>query len=181
MINLLPDDNKKAVTREYRWRLIIVASCLMSASAIIGGTFLVPSYLLVLTKARAAADDLANAQKALESSGSSGIETATASLGSKLALLRNKNPEWGLSSLLSELAAARVNGVTITGIRTNPDKNSGFTLTIVGHARDRQQLLLFTEALKQNPRFSNIDLPIDELVKNADIPYQITLAYKHGS
>lgn len=177
MINLLPQNLKRRITLEYRWRLVTTASALAGTAAIVASTFLIPSYLLVLTREHAANDDAASAASALGAGDNKTNASRIAALKNMLSVLDTRTATPILSRLIDELTSSRIAGITITNIRLIAGKGSSYAVTVMGQAQSRSELLVFNEALKQHANFSGINLPIDELIKNTDIPYHITFTY----
>ncbi len=78
--------------------------------------------------------------------------------------------------VIQEIINSKVFDIKITRIFYESDGATGKKIGIDGTASSRERLLLFREALEENPAFKNVDLPISNFVKGSDISFHLNLA-----
>ena len=182
MINLLPDNLKQSVRREYFLRLGIVVVVMFSFAISIGLTSLLPSLFLGIIKERELAQQQTIVEKASLLRKESGIETTAGAINKKIALFESGKDEPLLPSEII-YAAARVRGeINLDGFfyQKNIDKKRVDKISITGTAVRRDALLAFADRLKGNALFEGVDVPTSNLIQSKDILFSITAFGKGG-
>lgn len=169
MINLLPDNEKKALAAEYHLRLAAVSLAAAIAVVAVTAVLLVPSFLLATFKesglaGRAAAE---SAEETKEYEELSDRVAAANKLAKSLRLAASTTPP---VALLSVVTGARPAGVEVTGIAYEL-RDGAPTLTVKGVAPTRRELVAFSDALRRDPLISSVTVPASNLAKDADIPF----------
>lgn len=198
MRNLLTNEDKKSVRREYCWRLLSLASATLLITAIIGIISLIPSYVLSRTRHGAVMDRAAAG--GLDST-SKKIELAKATLTDIAAkevhianMLSSVTPTQVIDAIVAEkgstiwlegfafrnktetpvAAAAEGNGIT-------PMSRPGLSfegLSINGIARDRTSLTNFAKRLEGIAMVKSVDVPVSNFEKGRGIDFSIIVALK---
>ncbi len=178
MINLLTEKEKKNIENEYKFRLVIVGMGFMVGIIFSASIFLLPSYFLSATKVENAQAKVDALKKESDEKSKADLEAALADIKNKLALfVIPKNQNSISDDLIIPIEKVKTNNIKITGISYEvADKNN--TGNIRGVATDRVSLINFSEALKNNPQFSNVDLPVSDLAKNKQIDFNILVTFK---
>jgi hypothetical protein len=172
MFTLLPPEEKKKLTKEYRQRLGAVYISSLCVTILFAAIFLLPSYMF----SKAKADEITIAQKALEKS------ALLAEEGQMLAGLKNARDELSLailpepvpSDVIFKVISHQSPGVRLTAFDYHYDPSLS-TLLISGIADTRQDLISFVNLLKNDPAFSSADYPISDLSSSKNINFSINL------
>jgi uncharacterized protein (UPF0210 family) len=77
--------------------------------------------------------------------------------------------------VINEIIKSKISDIKINRISYDADLTAGKKISIYGTASSRERLLLFRQALEDNPFFQNVNLPISNFVKGADISFSLTL------
>ncbi len=86
----------------------------------------------------------------------------------KIGAINNDQLYW--SEVFLKISSAQPDTVTLTGLTTN-----NLVISLDGNAKTREDLLLFKDKLMQTNCFSNVDLPLSDLVSRGNIDFKITL------
>ncbi len=175
MINLIPTEAKKRLLREYWLRAVTVWFFLWSCAIFLGVTLLVPSYVLInlQTKAYAVSAQAANEKNENYESIAKELEQASkvaATVSEQFARPTMTQYIERINSL--ESADARVNRVLLAR-----EGESVRELSISGIAANRQALADFRNRLRADNTVESVDLPISNLAKDKDIPFELTVTF----
>ncbi len=190
MINLLPPEQKRELNKAYIIRLITLSIAIITVAVVLGGAFLVPSYLETSAKEDKILDDLGSIQsKNIQSKEE--LDSIIKDINTKLSIFSDPNSKF----IFSEDAVLPV----IT--RKNKDisiTNIGFSLTkdpkqkdsptvklpdlkniiVNGTAKNREALLLFERELKKETQFTGVNVPISNFVEGSNISFSIQFTLK---
>ncbi|MFA7309436.1 MAG: hypothetical protein WC050_00875 [Candidatus Paceibacterota bacterium] len=167
MTNLLPLDAGKKVWGMYRSRFIIALSLLLIALAVFAAIALVPSYLAIELAAPPVADlSLASDRKAPED---------PVSISRSQALIRALQPIVAKTTsptvVIASALSYRPQGMQIAHIVYVGGTPAQLSLS--GNA-SRELISAYGDALKKDPRFQNVSVPVGSLV-SADGNFTITI------
>lgn len=172
--NLLDQGRKKALMIEYGARLVVVLSILLSGAVGIGIVLLIPTYVLLSDTTERVAhggdENVAN----VESKNARATLNAVASVQT---LLDGVYGEEKVTEVVGEAFAILPSGVRVSGFAYDRTKKH---LQIEGVAKDRTTIVEYVDKLEEAPRFENVTLPIANLTKHTDIPFDIGLAIATG-
>lgn len=178
MRNLLTNQSKRLIQKEYRIRLAVLSSLFLSASLVIGGVFLIPSYLLSESRKISIENQayLVEQSPALQEDGS--LSAALRLAQEELDVLSSTKDKKLFSERLEDIVQEKPAGISLTSFTyiVLDDRKSSMTLS--GKARTREDLLSFEKKLKNNPDFNSVEFPVASLAKDKDIGFSITLEYK---
>lgn len=179
MINLLPQEEKKKILTEYRFRLGIVAVFAVAALVLASLVLLAPSYFLAVSKYKSISVELA----ALESKQGQGVRDKD--INTQINTI-NKKINMFLKGVAVDTTASSTMQVILSILRTKGDaiKIQGVTydigtgqgrFVVVGTALNRDGLSQFVESLKKEPTFAKVEIPISSYVKSSDIDFSIVV------
>ena len=89
-------------------------------------------------------------------------------------MLQEESHKESLGGVIAELVSYASPGIYISNISVARISEGGLSLTVKGEASTRSQLLGFVEALKDDPRFSNVNLPIGVLARERNIEFNLS-------
>lgn len=176
MVNILPHKTQNELRLMYYSRLFSALLLAASFVVVVGGGVLIPSYFLAQEEA-AASKRYAEAltQTLSLSEGSSAGQTVT-TLSEQLALMRGYRVEPLLSRGLSTVVSGIPDDVSIRKLSFKFTSASEGQVVITGNAETRASLVAFVDALKKEPLFKGVSVPVADLVSDTDLPFTLTFA-----
>lgn len=172
MFKLLPEEARARVAGEYKLRrtvMMLTALVVVFAMALIG---LFPSYMLSKVK-QTEAGALAPASSGKEGEWSIWL----LDFNRKLDILSTSAEEEKISAFIEKVIAEKRAGIHLTQFNWKKIGETA-TLSLKGISDDRQTLLSFESRLKDSGHFSQVTLPVSNLVKERDLGFQIELSVK---
>jgi len=183
MINLLSQEEKDNLRKEYHFRLATVS--LAGVVFVVAASFvaLYPSYSVLNSKYDLLVKDSGGERAKDQKTKEEDIENLVKDTNVKIEKWRDSAGTTHAWELSSHILNARTSGVYLTGlvydnalqkselIKGVAPSSSRFTLS--GKASTRSSLLSFVEALKKKPFFSLVDLPISSLVNETNLDFTI--------
>ncbi len=182
MINLLPYDSQKEIKRAYYLRVFTVAFYLLGIVCLLAFAFLVPSYWLTLNKESAIAEKLAGTTiKVAESEEE--LRQSIDDINKKLLVFSGKKDPLVFSrDVLTEIITRSNNELSLTSFSMSQDKDKKgvekTTLSVGGISRNREALIKFEKALKEQQRFKNVAVPVSNLVQGSNIAFTIQFTFE---
>lgn len=174
-MNLLPQDEKKKITREYHARVATAMLFLIGSVVFLGIGMLVPAYASLFLKEKSIAlvlgapilDEQARAYDAL----SGEMEEAK----QKLVILEDgTNDRRIYEEIIAPIVLLR-GGVSLTGIVYEKNNNGGGIMRVEGEAENREHLRGFIKALESEPVFARVEIPVSNFVKEKDISFSLEI------
>lgn len=178
MLNLLPESSLKKVKHEYMLRLGFV-SCIAVACVLLFWIIgLVPAYIFADTRTKAVELQRETRTASVQDVMNDKDKESLAQLVAATKLVTNA-PDSPLDaySLLAEKVGE---GLTIKNylVARNVETNS-FSISITGTSATRQALVDYSERIKADKRFTNVDVPISVFVVEKDTPFVLTVTYPY--
>ncbi|MDP2593465.1 MAG: hypothetical protein Q8P52_02335 [bacterium] len=179
MFNLLSDEQKMFVRREYKKRFLAVIFGGLGAIMFSASLVLIPSLVLVYNQHKLAKDSLEFLERKTEEVG--GNATQEISRIKELAKLVNASQEeTAFAPVLEKIVSSKNSSVTLTQFTFIHLKNvkegaPPYDLRISGVAKTRTGLLDFVKKLEQQEDFWEVNLPVSHLAKERDIVFSLAL------
>ena len=173
MINLIPAAAKKGLIKEYWVRTVTVWFYLWSVSILLGVFILIPSYVLINSQVSAYKDSAESASKKIAN-----YENVSKELerSGKLATMMNENfAAEDISGYIALFRNLEQDGITISAISISHGEKGIDPIKVAGFADNRQALAAFRDRVVAEATVSSVDLPISNLAKDKDIPFEITV------
>lgn len=179
MINLLPISGIKRIISEYRVRLITTALIMLATTMIIALVLLFPAYLLASHKRDLISENLSKmGDQATSTQEVKNLEKIIKETDVTIDTLGGKGQKFSVSSdILLKTSGYRTENIKIIGIFYDKKDTNG-ALSFKGSAGSRQNLTEFVDLLKKDPAFTDVSLPISDLVKDKNIDFTIILKLK---
>jgi len=176
MRNLLSQEDKKILHSEYKLRVAIVVIIFLFFTILFGGVELVPSYFISQSKERAAKEHLSIVKEAVAKRGKDTSSIVLLETKEKLKLLAFSEENISLRNVFESVLDSKPNGVNINGIFYDKSQTGKDTeILITGEADKRESLLEFKKLLGGEPQFTNVELPVSNLVSDRDIKFSIKI------
>lgn len=173
MSNLLLENDKKAMKRDYFLRLTAVTLFLAAFVTFIGSVLLLPSLFLVEAKKSTLVRQAELEQ--LTSVEDGNPYTVVRKTEEKLDLLARNREREEAGELLTIIVEEKPLGVRLTSIVYSRQGASGGSFTVSGVATDRGALIDFSKRLERNQHFAEVILPVSNLASNRDILFSLSM------
>jgi hypothetical protein len=177
MLNLLPEQEKYFIKKEYKNRRSVVAWALLFCTLMIALISLLPSYVLSTQKRDEESLKVASFAKssALEESKNLSAEILLAN--KKINALKPDNYIY-TNEIFDDILSGQVVGVKVLRFSIARKNTERIDVVVGGVAEKRESLLLFQKNLKKIDRFIEVVLPVSDLVKDSDINFSIKITVK---
>lgn len=178
MFNVLPQEEKIALAKEYKFRRLIVLALLFVISFAIGLVLLFPSYLISSMNHRDTVKALEEVEAQLNT-GTTKVITPeeTRKLKDQISVInasKNSNSVFALYSLILESKTASISILNLK-YQLGPASDVPTTILVTGRATTRDSLTQFQRNLEAKTEFSSVDLPISNLAKESNISFTLTI------
>ncbi|MEK7089102.1 MAG: hypothetical protein AAB913_03150 [Patescibacteria group bacterium] len=176
MINLIPNEEKKKMSKDFYFRLVTMFFVMLSVSLLIASILILPSYFFSSIE-----ENVINTKLKLQEKFVSLLDQNTlkiiSDLENKLNLVENyeKNKSTFSTKIINEIILKKIPNIKITGIFYQNDSQTSKKISVSGKASSREILLSFRRALEDDMAFSKVDLPISNFVKGSDIKFYLSL------
>jgi hypothetical protein len=177
MINLIPNQEKKRMIKDFYFRLAVVILLAFSLVMAISSIVLLPAYFISSSK-KAFYGEILNAEKIKETDKiNKEISDLVSRFDAKLSLLESMPEDRFIVSdrIVKEILSKKISNIKITRIFYEDLGVNKKTINIGGTASSRERLVLFRNALQSDPLFKNVELPISSFIKGSNIKFSLTL------
>lgn len=178
MINLLPIDSKKKLTREYVFRVATAALVVASVVMVIGYVLLIPSYVLTASKENLVEQEREALHAGDEFTAFDELRDTVSQVNQRLDVMVERPPFLVSEAVLLNLLLDKTSEVTFTNIsytrRGQGDRAE--TIDLRGTAVSRSALVEFIQVLEDDPAFEVASAPVSNYVAAADLSFLLQVA-----
>lgn len=176
LTNLLPHDRRRARSREYALRLLVVAAGFVSGLTIVAAALLIPTYMLLSSNVEVRQLELQKHAPALSTREEASLTERLAALTANASALESLSKGRSVSGTLRALLELPRPGITLTTFTYNPaeDKEPP-TLLLSGIAATREALRNYQISLDDASFVKSAALPVSAYANDANIAFTITL------
>jgi hypothetical protein len=174
MFNLLPEQQKKNLDKEYRLRKYYIIGCFAASTMLAALIFLLPSYISAKIALNAATTEQSDLQKTVGAQADVSV-SALHELKTETDALATATST-PLSSLIRSVIADATANVHIKEMVYEAQPSPSIVLSGVAGTRD--ELLAFSNSLNKDTAFSSANLPVDDLAADKNSSFSITLMLK---
>lgn len=179
MKNLLLQQDKKTIKREYKLRIMIVIFVFIFFSTLIAVILLVPSYTVSIYKSKTVKIYAEIIKRKIEKRKQEEFGLILNQTQNKIELLNARENQNILAEIFKNILKEKSNSIKIDKLSyKKEDKDDFYNITIFGEASNREELLGFKLNLKKEEDFSDVVLPISNLASDKDIDFSITILGK---
>lgn len=175
MFNLLPENLKDEIRKEYKLRrltVILVFVLAVQASFLI---FLFPTWLISVYKEKEIVSQSEQMAKFLADSNVAPATNVIKSLNSKLNVINSALEYPAFVPLMDTVIGQKTKSITLKQFSYTSKDSASAELSIGGTSATRESLVAFVKSLEDTKAFKKVDLPISNLAKDKDIVFTITL------
>ncbi len=176
MVNVLPQEKRRALRVRYYIALATFALYLFAGAALLGGVFLLPSYLASTEQATSYEryrDALAGALNLRERDN---LERELASLAERVRITKDYSETPFAVGFFETVEGVHGDTVAIQSISFARGEG-GLAFSLGGEAATRAALLGFVESLRAASALSDISLPVSQLVTELRPPFSLRGVY----
>lgn len=174
--NLLPLERRRALSRDFFIRTLVVLVVLVTALTLIAAVLLVPTYVYLEASANTKQARLTNMNASLSSSDESGLSARLSALSSNAAKLAALSSAPSASTIIRQVLAIARPGITLTSFSYTPaDGGSLATVIISGSSATRDALRNYQLALQGASFVTSASLPVSAYANDSNISFAITL------
>ena len=170
MANLLPQKERKHFEWEYRFRVVTIVLLFCMATLVFGSVLLLPSYFISQSKGESIERQSELLKKTIA------LREGDASIES---LFLTKQKIDALVKLQAQVPQTKIIHAIIQNLSTDVSVHTfnyvKGEMKIAGSAQSRKALILFSDQLKKEKLFNDVDLPVSSLARDSDITFSITL------
>lgn len=175
MYDLLPQENKKGLRNDYRYRLTILIIEGLLVTGILCLIFMVPSYFLThskLTTVKAREAELLKNQRAAEERV---VSKELEESRNNMKFVEDGLVAHGVQEVIDTVLSYKADTISIVGFNVVKAKEGEqYTVSVTGTADDRDSLVSFTKKLQKEKTFTNVVLPVSNLEKNRNIDFSMS-------
>lgn len=176
-INVLPEELKKNLHKEYWVRFASLVTSFIALTGVIATLLVLPAYLFSIERANFANSSLEKFNQENPEITNTDLNKSIDDINKKVSLLSSKkNMPVVEDFLLKNLIANLPNGIIVSNISYNDGAVK--TVNIIGQAKDRVTLRNFKASLDANPKIAEANLPISDFLDKANIDFNIVIKMK---
>lgn len=143
--------------------------------ATIASVVLFPSYLLLRVKEKNINDQLTQIKKEDFSKESASLNIVVQDINAKLRAFPDTPELLPSETVIAPLLIGVHPGIGITDMNMVKNKEA-IDITLQGTANTRQQLVQFVDTLKARSEFTEVSLPLSQLVKDKNTPFTLSFS-----
>lgn len=177
MYKLLTEEEKVLIEREYKSRKIVLIEFFLVALLFIGAIGLVPSYIIAVSKEKDANASLAALNQSLSGKTTEDLDTWLKEINTKIKLFAPSQDTDRPYEAFKEIIALKPNGIKINNLSYSKNKTD-IEFKLEGMAVDRRTLVDFQNSLNTSNKFTSASIPVADLAKDKNIPFDLTLKPK---
>ena len=177
MINLIPNQEKKKMIKDFYYRLIVLALVMLCVSLLVAITALLPAYFLSNSKKNIAYEKLEIQKAEILPAFDQETREILKQINNKLNIIENAQDSKFIVSekFVNAIVSKKNSDIKLTQISYENNISNGKKIHISGSASSRDVLLLFRKRLENSNSFKNVDLPISNFVRGSNIEFYLNL------
>lgn len=177
MINLIPNEEKKKIRKDFYMRVVIVSFFVLGLSILVSNIMLIPALFYASLEKKLAQNHFDQNQNKLSLDLGENNKAIIENLENKINIVKKAKENNFLVSekVINVLLNKKTEGIKINQISFTSDEAKGKIININGQALSREKLLFFKKNLEKDGNFKNIDLPISNFIKSTDIEFSLIL------
>lgn len=178
MINILPEQQKSVLKKEYEYRRAVVFFGLVTFALVVSLILLFPSYFLTNMRAQEVSAQLEKVRTDLNSQLPPGeIVDGLISAARHAQDLKPFSQSLSIYDLI-KILESRPDSIKINQITFSDKAEVGPEISVSGLARDRESLIGFGRVLEERVEFESVDIPVSNFVKETNIEFSLRIDVK---
>jgi hypothetical protein len=176
MLNLLLREDRYDLKKEYTLRFFNILLIFSILALLVFGILLFSISSFIWVENKVVNEQLATISENDNTQKRNDLHKMIDQINNKISFFNQPKPEY--STFLNEILKMVPSGVVLNGINFMPilNEDSGFIkIEITAEARLRENMVQYSNNLKENPNFVEINLPVSNLAKDTDVIFRITM------
>lgn len=179
VVNVLSEEKKKGVKREYWKRFTVVCLLFLSSLIAIFILLLMPAYFFSVSNQQIYDNTLEKFNKDNKELTNLNLDNTISEINNELDLLSSRDQTYSVyKDILEVVLTDRSEGITFSQIIFNQKKDNKLYVELQGKAKDRATLRNFKSILDNNPKIATANMPISDFLDKADLNFTISLVMK---
>lgn len=190
MANILPEQHKKRILKEYRLRLSSMLILLLASVFFLAAILKFPQWLITRLEIRSLNNEIERIDATYSELGTAeNPQDKIKQVNTKLNILNDSQSSTLITAALEELVRRQVAGVRYTNISfdqvsgdsENGDDEMSVKLRLSGIVSNRSQLIELRDALESAELIRSVELPISNLAQTANAPFSLVITLNKGN
>jgi Tfp pilus assembly protein PilN len=177
MYKLLTEEEKIKIEGEYKSRRIVLMMLFLVALLLVGSIGLLPSYIIAVSKEQDANSSLAALNQSLSGKTAEDLDIWLKEINTKIKLFAPSQDTDRPYEAFKDIIALKTEGIKINTFSYAKNKTN-IEFTLEGLAADRRTLVDFQNNLNSSDKFTSASIPVADLAKDKNIPFNLTLKPK---
>lgn len=179
LINLLPPERQRTLSKEYFLRLGVVVIIFVTVLALAAALLLLPTYVLLAASARAKQAHLATIEASFFSTEGTALSVRLAALSASAATLAALARAPSGSAVIRTALAVPRPGIVLSDFSYTPAEGTARGMLVIsGTALTRDALRGYQLALSSAPFAESAHLPVSAYAKDSNIGFAITITLR---
>lgn len=173
MLELILENKKKDLQKEYKLRFLNVSLIMISLVLVMWIILMVP----LLINVKVEKEPLEEKMRLLENSALAKDRASLETLSKELSNTINvfNSDKVSFSEVINNLTEKQAQDISVKLLAIEKSEAGELTLNIQGVANSRNGLRSFSDAISADPLFSKIDIPFSSFTKDTDIPFSFSI------
>ncbi len=167
----LPSPYQENIIRTYHIRLATILVSLFCLFSMVGILLALPDFTLSQARKQNADIELSLLEKNLKEDPKN-LEEEIRTINKKVEIVTNLTEHTPMLVVLDRILSHKIADIQISSLNLKRSSGSG-AITITGVAKTRDALVSFNKKLQTEPSFSKITLPVGNLARSKDIPFNM--------
>lgn len=169
-LNLLPPEEKNSLKAEEFQRWISFYGLSFLGMLFIFIALLMAGWFFILIQLNSISANLESSKSSFQTQGLKDQESLINNINSQLTAINEvQKKQISFASVINEIAGLIPTGVTLSGLSVNEN----LQVSLSGFAPQRNQIIRLKESLEKSLYFRNINNPLSNLTKQADIDFSL--------
>ena len=173
MLELILENKKKDLQKEYKLRFLNVSLIMVSIVLVIWIILMVP----LLINVKIEKEPLEEKMRLLENSAlakdRANLEILSKELSNAINVFNLDTVSF--SEVINNLTEKQAKDIVVKLLAIEKSDSGELTLNVQGIANSRNGLRNFSDAISSDPLFSKIDIPVSSFTKDTDIPFSFSI------
>lgn len=178
MFNLLSQNFKLEIKKEYMIRRLIMCLIFIFAIQISFIIFILPTWISSFYKERVISIESNRLNENLSDSSVESVVEKIVGINKKLAIINTSLKYPGITIFIDESLDKKIPGIYLDQFSVSLGAENQYNFVIGGVASTREGLVAYVENLKKSDLFSEVNLPISNLAKDKNIDFSIDIKIK---
>ncbi|MFA6552670.1 MAG: PilN domain-containing protein [Candidatus Paceibacterota bacterium] len=175
MFNLLKKEDKAAIGSQYKMRLLIVILWFLFVSLCALFLLLFPSYFISNNRQKIVEENYNSLVKTLADQKKGDPGQALNDINQRIILIATQTGGKYIYKIFEDIISKKTSSIILKSFSADNLADGQREITIEGRAKNRQSLSDFSDMLKNQRLFSNIDLPVSNFANDTNIDFTVRM------